>query len=185
MSVINTNVKALYTQAALKTTEAGSLRAMQQLSTGKRINSAKDDAAGLAIAARMTQQIEGLNQGIRNAGDAVAMIQTTEGATESITTMLLRISELAMQAANDTYSDTQRGFLNNEFTQLKQEINRMSKTHEWNGFKILAGANRLGTAVEPLSLYFQIGDAAHQHASRAVSRTLGEVNGGAALLGLS
>jgi len=162
MSVINTNVKALYTQAALKTTEAGSLRAMQQLSTGKRINSAKDDAAGLAIAARMTQQIEGLNQGIRNAGDAVAMIQTTEGATESITTMLLRISELAMQAANDTYSDTQRGFLNNEFTQLKQEINRMSKTHEWNGFKILAGADRTGEKPEPLSLYFQIGDAADQ-----------------------
>jgi len=162
MSVINTNVKALYTHAALKTTEAGSLKAMQQLSTGKRINSAKDDAAGLAIAARMTQQIEGLNQGIRNAGDAIAMIQTTEGATESITTMLLRISELAMQAANDTYSDTQRGFLNNEFTQLKQEINRMSKTHEWNGFKILAGANRLGTAEAPLSLYFQIGDAADQ-----------------------
>jgi len=162
MSVINTNVKALYTQAALKTTESGSLRAMQQLSTGKRINSAKDDAAGLAIAARMTQQIEGLNQGIRNAGDAVAMIQTTEGATESITTMLLRISELAMQAANDTYSDTQRGFLNNEFTQLKQEINRMSKTHEWNGFKILAGANRLGTDATPLSLYFQIGDSADQ-----------------------
>ena len=162
MSVINTNVKALYTHAALKTTEAGSLKAMQQLSTGKRINSAKDDAAGLAIAARMTQQIEGLNQGIRNAGDAIAMIQTTEGATDSITTMLLRISELSMQAANDTYSDTQRSFLNNEFTQLKQEINRMSKTHEWNGFKILAGANRLGTAVEPLSLFFQIGDSADQ-----------------------
>jgi flagellin len=146
----------------LKTTEAGSLKAMQQLSTGKRINSAKDDAAGLAIAARMTQQIEGLNQGIRNAGDAIAMIQTTEGATESITTMLLRISELSMQAANDTYSDTQRSFLNNEFTQLKQEINRMSKTHEWNGFKILAGANRLGTDATPLSLYFQIGDSADQ-----------------------
>jgi flagellin len=162
MSVINTNVKALYTQAALKTTAAGSLKAMQELSTGKRINSAKDDAAGLAIAARMTQQIEGLNQGIRNAGDAIAMIQTTEGATESITTMLLRISELAMQAANDTYSDTQRGFLDNEFDQLKQEINRMTKTHEWNGFKILAGANRLGTAEAPLSLYFQIGDAADQ-----------------------
>ena len=162
MSVINTNVKALYTHAALKTTEAGSLKAMQQRSTGKRINSAKDDAAGLAIAARMTQQIEGLNQGIRNAGDAIAMIQTTEGATDSITTMLLRISELSMQAANDTYSDTQRSFLNNEFTQLKQEINRMSKTHEWNGFKILAGANRLGTDATPLSLYFQIGDSADQ-----------------------
>ena len=162
MSVINTNVKALYTQAALKTTERGSLKAMQELSTGKRINSAKDDAAGLAIAARMTQQIEGLNQGIRNAGDAIAMIQTTEGATSSITTMLLRCSELAMQAANDTYSDTQRSFLNNEFTQLKEEIDRMSKTHEWNGFKILAGENRLGTAATPLSLYFQIGDSADQ-----------------------
>ena len=162
MSVINTNVKALYTQAALKTTERGSLKAMQELSTGKRINSAKDDAAGLAIAARMTQQIEGLNQGIRNAGDAIAMIQTTEGATTSITTMLLRCSELAMQAANDTYSDTQRSFLNNEFTQLKQEIDRMSKTHEWNGFKILAGENRLGTAITPLTLYFQIGDSADQ-----------------------
>jgi flagellin len=162
MSVINTNVKALYTQAALKTTERGSLKAMQELSTGKRINSAKDDAAGLAIAARMTQQIEGLNQGIRNAGDAIAMIQTTEGATTSITTMLLRCSELAMQAANDTYSDTQRSFLNNEFTQLKQEIDRMSKTHEWNGFKILAGENRLGTATTPLTLYFQIGDSADQ-----------------------
>ena len=162
MSVINTNVKALYTQAALKTTERGSLKAMQELSTGKRINSAKDDAAGLAIAARMTQQIEGLNQGIRNAGDAVAMIQTTEGATTSITTMLLRCSELAMQAANDTYSDTQRSFLNNEFTQLKEEIDRMSKTHEWNGFKILAGADRTGANDTPLSMYFQIGDSADQ-----------------------
>jgi flagellin len=140
MTVINTNVKALFTQASLKLTERASMKSMQELSTGKRINSAKDDAAGLAIAARMTQQIEGLNQGIRNAGDAVAMIQTTEGATQNVTTMLLRISELAMQAANDTYSDVQRGFLDNEFSQLKEEINRMALTHEWNGFKILAGA---------------------------------------------
>ena len=139
MTVINTNVKALFTQASLKINERGAMKAMQELSTGKRINSAKDDAAGLAIAARMTQQIEGLNQGIRNAGDAIAMIQTTEGATQNVTTMLLRISELAMQAANDTYSNVQRGFLNNEFTQLKQEINRMALTHEWNGFKIMAG----------------------------------------------
>jgi len=120
MTVINTNVKALFTQASLKLTERASMKSMQELSTGKRINSAKDDAAGLAIAARMTQQIEGLNQGIRNAGDAVAMIQTTEGATQNVTTMLLRISELAMQAANDTYSDVQRGFLDNEFSQLKE-----------------------------------------------------------------
>jgi len=149
------------------------MKSMQELSTGKRINSAKDDAAGLAIAARMTQQIEGLNQGIRNAGDAVAMIQTTEGATQNVTTMLLRISELAMQAANDTYSDVQRSFLDNEFSQLKEEINRMALTHEWNGFKILAGAAdgdnivggvtpALGTVRDPLQLYFQVGDAASQ-----------------------
>ena len=162
MTVINTNVKALYTQAALKTTERNSLKAMQELSTGKRINSAKDDAAGLAISARMTQQIEGLNQGIRNAGDAIAMIQTTEGATQNVTTMLLRCSELAMQAANDTYSDVQRSFLNNEFTQLKDEIQRMSLTHEWNGFKILAGKNRDGSSADALSLYFQVGDSADQ-----------------------
>jgi flagellin len=173
MTVINTNVKALFTQASLKLTERASMKSMQELSTGKRINSAKDDAAGLAIAARMTQQIEGLNQGIRNAGDAVAMIQTTEGATQNVTTMLLRISELAMQAANDTYSDVQRGFLDNEFSQLKEEINRMAMTHEWNGFKILAGAAdgdnivggvtpALGTVRDPLQLYFQVGDAASQ-----------------------
>lgn len=162
MTVINSNVKALYTQAALKTSERNSLKAMQELSTGKRINSAKDDAAGLAISARMTQQIDGLNQGIRNAGDAIAMIQTTEGATQNVTTMLLRCSELAMQAANDTYSDVQRGFLNNEFTQLKDEIQRMSLTHEWNGFKILAGKNRDGTSADALSLYFQVGDSADQ-----------------------
>ena len=187
MTVINTNVKALFTQASMKLTERDSLRAMQQLATGKRINSAKDDAAGLAIAARMTQQIEGLNQGIRNAGDAIAMIQTTEGATQNVTTMLLRISELAMQAANDTYSDVQRGFLNNEFGQLKQEINRMALTHEWNGFKILAGKadgitdlNKDGTlqnnvseagvfeseaasaSKDPLILQFQVGDSESQ-----------------------
>ena len=187
MTVINTNVKALFTQASMKLTERDSLRAMQQLATGKRINSAKDDAAGLAIAARMTQQIEGLNQGIRNAGDAIAMIQTTEGATQNVTTMLLRISELAMQAANDTYSDVQRGFLNNEFGQLKQEINRMALTHEWNGFKILAGKadgitdlnndqilqnnvsddgvfepEAASASKDPLVLQFQVGDSESQ-----------------------
>lgn len=190
MTVINTNVKSLFTQASMKLSERATLKAMQQLSTGKRINSAKDDAAGLAIAARMTQQIEGLNQGIRNAGDAIAMIQTTEGATQNVTTMLLRISELAMQAANDTYSDVQRGFLNNEFTQLKEEINRMALTHEWNGFKILAGKadgmtdlNGDGTlqnavsdanvfepeaasaSSDPLVLQFQVGDSESQRIS--------------------
>ena len=179
MTVINTNVKALFTQAAMKLSERSTMKSMNELSTGKRINSAKDDAAGLAIAARMTQQIQGLNQGIRNAGDAIAMIQTTEGATENVTTMLLRCSELAMQAANDTYSDVQRGFLNNEFEQLKEEINRMALTHEWNGFKILAGAadgtvdvpgsptgkDVIGSLPDKLELQFQVGDSATQRIS--------------------
>jgi flagellin len=139
MTVINTNIKALYTQGALKISQRESRVAMQQLSTGKRINSAKDDAAGLAIAARMTQNIQSLNQSVRNAGDAIVFIQTAEGATNDITTMLQRMSELAVQAANATYSPEQRGYLDNEFQQLKQEIIRIADTHEWNGFPILNG----------------------------------------------
>jgi len=145
MTVINTNVKALYTQAALKVSNRDSQVAMQQLSTGKRINSSKDDAAGLAIAARMTQNIQGLKQAVRNAGDAISMIQTAEGATQEITVMLQRMSELAVQASNSTYSDEQRGYLDQEFQQLKQEIVRISDTHEWNGFPILNG--KAGTPV--------------------------------------
>jgi flagellin len=139
MTVINTNVKALYTQAALKNSNRASEVAMQQLSTGKRINSSKDDAAGLAIAARMTQNVQGLNQSIRNAGDAISMIQTAEGATQEITTMLQRMSELAVQSSNSTYSADQRSYLDQEFQQLKQEIIRVSEMHEWNGFPILNG----------------------------------------------
>ena len=166
MTVINTNIKALYTQSALKVSERDGAVAMQQLATGKRINSSKDDAAGLAIAARMTQSIQGLGQSIRNAGDAISMIQTAEGATQEITVILLRCSELAMQAANDTYSDVQRGYLNNEFEQLKEEINRIAITHEWNGFPILSCKDvvtstlagtyiefaDMGTATESLSI---------------------------------
>ena len=139
MTVINTNVKALYTQSALKMSNRDSQVAMQQLSTGKRINSSKDDAAGLAIAARMNQNIQGLKQSIRNAGDAISMIQTAEGATQEITTMLQRMSELAVQSANSTYSSDQRSYLDQEFQQLKQEIVRVSEVHEWNGFPILNG----------------------------------------------
>ena len=139
MTVINTNIKALYTQSALKSSERASQAAMQQLSTGKRINSSKDDAAGLAIAARMTQNIKGMNQAIRNSGDAISLIQVAEGATNEITYMLQRMSELAVQSSNSTYSTEQRGYLDQEFQQLKQEIVRISETHEWNGFPILNG----------------------------------------------
>ena len=139
MTVINTNIKALYTQSALKSSERASQAAMQQLSTGKRINSSKDDAAGLAIAARMTQNIKGMNQAIRNSGDAISLIQVAEGATNEITYMLQRRSELAVQSSISTYSTEQRGYLDQQFQQLKQEIVRISETHEWNGFPILNG----------------------------------------------
>jgi flagellin len=145
MTVINTNIKALYTQSALKSSERASQIAMQQLSTGKRINSSKDDAAGLAIATRMTQNIKGMNQAIRNSGDAISLIQVAEGATNEITFMLQRMSELAVQSSNSTYSTEQRGYLDQEFQQLKQEIVRISETHEWNGFPILNG--KAGTPV--------------------------------------
>ena len=139
MTVINTNVKALYAQSALRGTERGLTTAMQQLSTGKRINSGKDDAAGMAISARMTQQIRSLNQAVRNAGDAIALIQTAEGATGEITDMMQRMRELAIQAINDTNSNEQRSYLDLEFQQLKQEIVRVSDTTEWNGFSVLDG----------------------------------------------
>ncbi len=121
---------------------------MQQLSTGKRINSSIDDAAGLAIAARMTENIKGLDQAIRNAGDGIALIQVAEGATHEITNMLQRMSELAVQSANATISVAQRGFLNEEFQQLKQEIIRIADSHEWNGFPILKGKFSSGENIQ-------------------------------------
>jgi len=159
MSVINTNVKALYTQAAMKTTDRASAIAMQQLSTGKRINSAKDDAAGLAIATRMTQQISSLNQAMRNAGDAISLIQTAEGATNEITNMLQRMRELSIQAINDTNATEQRGYLDLEFQQLKQEIVRVAGTTEWNGFPVLNGSVGEAVGVRPVYKATSVGAA--------------------------
>ena len=136
MSTINTNIKALYVQSALQTNERSLTAAMQQLSSGKRINSAKDDAAGLAISTRMTQQIESLNQAVRNANDAISLVQTAEGATQEITTMLQRMRELAIQAMNDTNANDQRSYLDLEFQQLKQQIVQIADNTEWNGFQI-------------------------------------------------
>jgi len=140
MAVINTNVKALHTQYALKNSARAQTVAMEQLSTGKRINSARDDAAGMAIAKRMSQQIRSLDMAIRNAGDAVALIQTAEGATGTITDMLQRMRELAIQSLNDTNSQDQRGYLDLEFQQLKQQIVTISEHTQWNGFSILNGS---------------------------------------------
>jgi flagellin len=152
MTVINTNIKSLYTQAALRKSEADGKTAMEQMATGKRINSSKDDAGGMAIATRMTQQIKGMDQASRNAGDAVTLLQTVDGVSSQITNMLQRMSELAVQAGNDTYSTEQRGYADNEFQALKSEIGRLVTTSQWNNIQILDGsAGATGT------LSFQIG----------------------------
>jgi flagellin len=112
---------------------------MQQLSTGKRINNAVDDVAGLAISTRLTSQINGLNQAVRNANDGISLIQTAEGSTQQVTNMLQRMRELAVQASNDTNNSSDRGFLDGEFQQLKQEIDRVGQNTQWNGANILDG----------------------------------------------
>jgi flagellin len=140
MSVINTNVKSIMAQNALTVNNRSLGKAMEQLSTGKRINGAADDAAGLAISSRMQAQIRGLNQGVRNANDAISMIQTAEGATKEITNMLERMRELAVQSANDTYGTEDRNAIGTEITQLVNEIDRISTNTEWNGKKILGSA---------------------------------------------
>ncbi len=151
MAVINTNVKALFSQMALKTSGLAQSTAMQQLSTGKRINSARDDAAGMAIATRMTHQIRSLNQAVRNAGDAISLIQTAEGATNEITDMLQRMRELSIQAVNDTNDNAQRSYLDLEFQQLKQQIVQIADNTEWNGFPLLSG--KAGQQVGEMPVY--------------------------------
>ena len=139
MAVINTNVNALLSQHALKKNEQEMTIAMERLSTGKRINSAKDDAAGMAISQRMTSQIRGLDQAVRNAGDAISMVQTADGAVVEISNMLQRMRELSIQAMNGSNTNDDMSFLNKEFAQLQLEIERIADNTEWNGMKILDG----------------------------------------------
>ena len=139
MTVINTNVNALLTQSALKKNEQEMTIALERLSSGKRINSAKDDAAGMAIAQRMTSQIRGLDQAVRNAGDGISMVQTADGAVVEISNMLQRMRELAIQALNGSNTNTDISFLNKEFSQLQAEIERVADNTEWNGMSILNG----------------------------------------------
>jgi len=170
MSTINTNIKALYVQSALQTNERSLTAAMQQLSSGKRINSAKDDAAGLAISTRMTQQIESLNQAVRNANDAISLVQTAEGAMQEITTMLQRMRELAIQAMNDTNANDQRSYLDLEFQQLKQQIVQIANNTEWNGFPILNGS--AGYRVGPVPVFKTVADG---QSSSTITYTAGAV----------
>jgi flagellin len=136
MSVINTNVKSLVAQNALTVNNRSLSKAMEQLSTGSRINSAADDAAGLAISNKMTAQIRGMNQAVRNANDGISMIQTAEGATKEISNMLQRMREVTVQAANDTYSADDRLSLEKEYVQLYNEIDRIAGNTQWNGMKL-------------------------------------------------
>ena len=140
MTIINTNVSATLASNAITKNDRAMSTAMERLSTGLRINSASDDAAGLAIASRMRSQVDGLEQAARNANDGISMIQTAEGAYIEVSNMLSRMKELSVQASSGTYSNTDRAALNLEFSQLQSEMKRIAGNTQWNGFNILDGA---------------------------------------------
>src|SRR5882757_3844566 len=137
--VINTNVMSLDAQKNLTTSGNQLATSLQRLSSGMRINSAKDDAAGLAIADRFTSQINGLNQAASNANDGISLAQTGEGALQEVTNNLQRIRELAVQSLNATNSASDRQALDSEVQQLKAEIDRVAQTTNFNGVKLLDG----------------------------------------------
>ena len=137
MPVINTNVNAMFAQGAMKVNGRNLSQAMQQLSTGSRINSASDDAAGLAIGQTMTAQIRGLTQAVRN--DGISMLQTAEGSMNEQSNILQRMRELAVQSSTATYSSAQRGYLQTEFSALSSQIDNIASQTTWNGIQILDG----------------------------------------------
>ena len=171
MTVINTNTAATLTANALTKNERAMSQTMERLSTGQRINSASDDAAGLAISSRMTAQVNGLNMAVRNANDAISMVQTEDGAMIEVTNMMQRMRELAVQASSGTNSSTDRTALNTEFASLAAQIQQVGDDTTWNGTVILDGA---GTAGEQS---FQIG----ANASQTVGHTFAVIETSATL----
>ncbi len=139
-SVINTNLKSLIAQDSSSINNRKLSTAMERLSTGNKINSAKDDAAGLAISTRMDSQVRGLNMAVKNAYDTVSLTETAEGAMEEVTNMLQRMRELALQASNDTNSDLDRRYLQDEIDQLAAEIDRVANTTQFNSINVLDGS---------------------------------------------
>jgi flagellin len=137
-TVINTNLSAIAAQNSLRLSGLNQTQAMERLSSGTRINNAKDDAAGLAISTRMTSNIRGIASAIRNANDGISLTQTAEGSMASIQDNLQRIRELAVQAANDTNQDTDRTTLDNEAKQLVEEIDRVAANSKFNGISLLS-----------------------------------------------
>src|SRR5260221_7209658 len=144
---INTNVQSLNAQRNLSTSQSSLSTTMQRLSSGLRVNSAKDDAAGLAIAERMNAQVRGMNVAMRNANDGISMAQTAEGALGKLSDNLQRMRELAVQAANDTNGTTDRGSLDKEFQQLAQEIARIVGSTSFNGHQQLDHDNSTHTQI--------------------------------------
>ena len=146
MTVINTNTASMIARDAIHRNDRSMSTAMERLSTGNRINSAKDDAAGLAISDRMAAQVSGLNMAARNANDAISLLQTADGATLEISNMLSRMRELAVQAGSGTYTTTDQAALDLEFGELMNEIDRIAANTEWNGAAILGGGDTTVTA---------------------------------------
>ncbi|MBP6096152.1 MAG: flagellin [Methyloversatilis sp.] len=161
--IINSNVSSLTAQRNLNSSQTSLATSLQRLSSGLRINSAKDDAAGLAISERMTSQVRGLNQAVRNANDAISLTQTAEGAMGSITEGLQRMRELSVQAANDSNSASDRQALQQEVSQLQQEINRVASTTQFNGKNLLDGSFS--------GQYFQVGANANQSLGISLANT--------------
>lgn len=151
---INTNHASLSAQRAVSTSQNDAATSMQRLATGLRINSAKDDASGIAVASRLTSQIDGLRQASRNANDAVSMLQTAEGGLQSMTENLQRMRELAVQSANGSISDVERSYLDLEYRQLVQEIDRLAESTKFGNVTLLNGGVDPG---DPKFFRFQIG----------------------------
>jgi len=165
-TVINTNVKALVSTSALVKNGRTMAKTMESLSTGSRINKASDDAAGLSIRENMTAQIRGLNAAVRNANDAISMLQTADGALNEVADMLQRMRELGTLAQNDTYSTSQRVAMNDEFVQLQSEIDRIADNTQWNGMNLLDGTG--GNWGGGSQFAFQVGANAGQTISVAI-----------------
>ena len=180
-TVINTNVNAMFSANALTANNRVLSNTMQQLSTGSRINSAADDAAGLAISDKMTAQIRGLNMAVRNGNDAVSLLQTAEGSMIQQTSMLQRMRELAVQASGDTTLLADKTYLNTEFTSLMGEIDRIGKNTQWNGANVLDAS---GGAATNGTYNFQVGANASQTISVAIKKMVaGDVSG--SMVGIS
>ena len=181
-SVVNTNISSLNAQRQLSKTQAASNEAMERLSSGLRINSAKDDAAGLAISTGMQSQIKGINMAVRNANDGVSMAQTAEGAMDGMTNILQRMRELAVQSANDTNSDANREAIQGEVSQLHSELDRIAETTEYNGTTLLNGSGGSTTlqigANSGQSLTFSIDSVTTNDLELNGDLNKGDLNGG-------